>query len=113
MKANCDKLFVTATGNPVVKIYDDINRVLKEKNVVTENGKPLIVSASTFRKMAETAGQALGTEERAGLAKALHHTELTAARHYVIPSAEEAVRRQNLIQKVQDTANLNQYIKQQ
>lgn len=105
VETDIENFFVTATGGPVKKLYQDLNRILGKKNIGT-------VSATTFRKIIETAGRQHDCNTEKNLAGALQHSVDTATRHYVVKGPQEAIKRQNVIDKVQQTAMADQYIKE-
>jgi len=107
-----NNFFLSTTGQPVTKIFDQINRTMKKMKVKGADGKYVAVSATTFRKLVETAGRSCGPDTGKGLARALQHSEFTASRHYVLHGKEDALRRQALIRKVDHTAMVHQFIKE-
>jgi len=91
--------FVTNRGVKIVKIYDDLNKTFGSK-----------LSANIFRRMIETEGRDHDAATSSGIAKALQHSEETAARYYRVPDTAEAMRRHADIVKVEHTAILKQYV---
>jgi len=94
--------FLTNREEKIVKIYDDINKIYGAR-----------LSANVFRRMVETSSRDHGTATSAGVAKALQHTDETAARYYRVPDAAEAIRSHEEISKVDHTALVKSYVDKQ
>lgn len=77
----------------MVKVYDEINKMYGSR-----------LSANIFRRMVETMCRSHDPLITSGVAKALQHSEDTALRYYQVPDANEAIRRQTTIDKVDQTA---------
>ncbi|KAL5239141.1 hypothetical protein ACI65C_006551 [Semiaphis heraclei] len=98
MGTEASQFFVTNTGNRVVKLYEDVNRIYGLKT--SSKGK---LSASTFRIMIETKARSHGPEVGKAVATCLQHGEGTALKYYRLPSKSEAVRRQKDINLIDQT----------
>lgn len=85
-----------------MKIYNDINKIYGAR-----------LSANIFGRMVESSSREHGTETTAGIAKALQHSEDTAARYYRVPDAAESVRQHDEISKVDHTALVKSYVDKQ
>lgn len=62
--------------------------------------------------MIETKGLTQGSDVALMISQALEHSETTATTHYRLTNPEIAIRRQETVQSVDDTANVDEYITQ-
>ncbi|CAI6377164.1 unnamed protein product [Macrosiphum euphorbiae] len=87
------EFFITNRCQRVVKLYDEINEIYKCK-----------LSACTFRKMVETESMGHAPETSKNIAKSLQHSDVVADVFYRLPGTQEAIRRQQHIDMVDQTA---------
>lgn len=73
-------------------------------------GNVLHISGNLLRKMVTTEATDHDREVEMGVTAALQHSELTAARHYVVGTVEEAVRQSESIKVVAKSAKMKEYI---
>ncbi|XP_029348329.1 uncharacterized protein LOC115034927 [Acyrthosiphon pisum] len=93
VRTTAKEFFITNKGQRLVKIYDELNKLYHTK-----------LSANIFRRMVESQSRGHDRVTCTGVAKALQHSEDTALRHYHVPDAKEAIRRQRHIDVVDETA---------
>lgn len=98
-RLDCDhpNVFVTNTYKPVRKMFDLINLECKQMDIreVGPDGKPgkiLHISGNLLRKIVTTEATGHSRAVEQGVTAALQHSEQTAVHHYVVGTAEEAVR---------------------
>lgn len=92
--------FVTNRGDKVSKVYEDAKRACS-----------INISTALFRRMVETKGITQDTAIAGDEAVALCHSSDVADRHYRLPNAETAIRRNNVIRQVDDTAIVDEFIR--
>lgn len=109
--------FVTSAGRQITtRLYETVNKVLKELDARlpvrgSTPGPVLELDAKTMRKLMETA--AVGHDEyiRTHVHGALHHSKQVAEQHYVLPTAAMATYRQQVLDTVDQSAQLAEYVK--
>lgn len=99
--------FISTTGSEVVKIFDNINALLKSKNIRYPSrvdgvqGNLVRLSGKLIRKQLETAAAEHDAATSAGCADALQHSERVAATHYRVCTAEAAKRSHSAVKRVE------------
>lgn len=97
---------------------DLINAECKNKDVRVLNadgtqGKVLRITANIIRKMISTEAYGHDAATNTDVAACLQHSEETTARHYVVGTAQEAVRQQRTVQSVENSGRLREHLVKQ
>lgn len=108
--------FVTNTYRPVTKMLELINKECRDKEIrVTHNdgrpGRILKITANLIRrKMISTEAHGHDAETTTAVAAHLQHSEETTSRHYIIGTIREDVRQHQVVQSMQKSSLMKEYV---
>lgn len=96
-------------------MFDLVNLECRQMNLreVRPEGMPgniLHISGNLLRKMVTTEATGHERDVERGVTAALQHSDITAARHYVVGTVEEAVRQSDSLRVVAESAKMKEYI---